>query len=260
MIVEIATPMYGGQCHGNYHFSVIALISELSKRNIGVSFNYTFNESLIQRARNTIASSFLLNSKADVLLFIDSDIRFDAVAMVDMILEDKDLIGAITPTKSINFNQVVHSSIALQSTEKSHLLGGYFNFNTKMTDEIKDSLLKGESVKVDRIGTGVMSIKRNVFEKMAKNTTMYKDDNAVVNFTDRYDFFPVTIEFDKGWGANRMMSEDYNFCNRWIELGGEVWAKAGVVKGHNGFYEFQGDFVEDLKISDILKKINNKTK
>lgn len=254
MVVEIATPMYGGQCHGNYHFSVIALISELSKRNIGVSFNYTFNESLIQRARNTIASSFLLKSQADVLLFIDSDIRFDAVAMVDMILEDKDLIGAITPTKSINFNQVVHSSIALQSTEKSHLLGGYFNFNTEMTDEIKESLLKGDSVKVDRVGTGVMSIKRNVFEKMADSVTKYYDDNAILTFKERFNFFPVTIEFDKQWGANRMMSEDYNFCNKWRDLGGDVWAKAGVVKGHNGFYEFQGDFVEDLKVSEILKQ------
>lgn len=254
MVVEIATPMYGGQCHGNYHFSVIALIAELSKRKIGVSFNHTFNESLIQRARNTIASAFLLRSQADVLLFIDSDIRFDAVAMVDMILEDKDLIGAITPTKSINFNHIVHSSLVLQSTEKAHLLGGYFNFNTEITDELKESLLKGESVKVDRIGTGVMSIKRNVFEKMAESTTKYYDDNPIETFKERFDFFPVTIEFDKGWGANRMMSEDYNFCNKWRKLGGDVWAKAGVVKGHNGFYEFQGDFVEDLKIGEIVKQ------
>lgn len=254
MIVEIATPMYGGQCHGSYHISVIALVSELSKRGIGVSFNHTYNESLIQRARNTIASAFLLKSKSDVLLFIDSDIRFDAEAMVEMILEDKDVIGAITPTKSMNFNQIVNSSIVLNSTEKSHLLGGFFNFNQELTDDNKEDLLNGKSIKVNRIGTGVMSIKRNVFEKMSESATRYYDDNPIVSFKERFDFFPVTIEFDKGWGGNRMMSEDYNFCNKWVELGGEVWAKTGVVKSHSGFYEFQGDIVEDIKVSEILKQ------
>jgi hypothetical protein len=37
------------------------------------------------------------------------------------------------------------------------------------------------------------------------------------------------------------LSEDWLFCRRWQELGGEIWAHGKVLLNHIGHYEFAGD-------------------
>lgn len=256
--ITIATPMYGGQCHGSYLVSVMHFKDECAKLGINVRFSYTTNESLIQRARNILAAKFL-DTDSDVLLFIDGDIRFDGKAMLDMVLEGKEVIGAITPLKKFDYSVIVDGVLAMRSLEKAHLLGGYYNFNNEITDEVKELLLQNKPVKVKRIGTGVLSIYRNVLVKMIDIVSKYSDDNPIGNKKIMYDFFPVTVEYDKEWKSNRMMSEDYNFCNNWVKLGGDVWAKDGIVKSHAGFFEFCQSLVEDLKAKDLIDKIKTES-
>lgn len=251
--ITIATPMYGGQCHGSYLVSVMHFKDECAKLGINVNFSYTTNESLIQRARNTLATNFL-ETDSDILLFIDGDIRFDGKAMLDMVLEGKDVIGAITPLKKFNYSVIIDGVLAMRSLEKAHLLGGYYNFNNNITEEIKSSLLEKKSIKVNRIGTGVLSISRKALTEMASFVSIYRDDNPIGKQKTMYDFFPVTIEYDDEWGASRMMSEDYNFCNNWVKIGGEIWAKDGIVKSHAGSFEFCQNLTEDIKAKNIIDK------
>lgn len=255
--ITLATPMYGGQCHGSYFVSVLNFINECNKNDIAVNIAYTSNESLIQRARNILAAIFL-ESDSDVLLFVDGDIRFDGKALLDMVLEGKEVIGAITPLKKFNYGAIVEGSLALQSLDKAHLIGGYYNFNNPITEEVENDLLEEKSFKVDRIGTGVLSIYRNVLEKMMKIVPSYIDDNPMGQRQTMYDFFPVTIEYDKDWNGSRMMSEDYNFCNNWVKLGGSVWAKDGVVHTHSGTFEFAQSLTEDIKVKKVIETIRAK--
>jgi len=257
--ITVATPMYGGQCYGAYVVSILNFLNECSIKNISVNFVHTTKESLIKRARNTLATNFL-NSESDVLLFIDSDIKFDARAMLNMVLGDEDVIGAITPLKKINYGRVVEGSLALRSPEKAHLLGGYYNFNNEITKEVEDAILNNKPIKVKRIGTGVMSIKRNVLVKMSEVVEKYTDDNPYGNGSIMYDFFPVTVEFDPDWNASRMMSEDYNFCNNWTKLGGEIWAKDGIVKSHTGTFEYSQSLIEDVKANRLIQDIRKTQK
>ena len=48
----LATPMYGGQCTGQYTKSSIDLGILATKYGMDINFFYLFNESLIPRARN----------------------------------------------------------------------------------------------------------------------------------------------------------------------------------------------------------------
>ena len=69
---DIATPMYGGMCHGLYTKSY-GYYSSLMNHGIQSQIYYLFNESLITRARNYCVANFL-KSDATHLMFIDSDI------------------------------------------------------------------------------------------------------------------------------------------------------------------------------------------
>jgi hypothetical protein len=249
MKIDIATPMYGGQCFGEYHEAVMNFYFAAASRGHLVRSRFTFNESLIQRARNVLASEFLMDDQnPDYLLFIDSDIDFDANKMLDMIEEGKDVIGAITPIKHIDFVKMHQLSTLNKSYDNIELLGSLYNINVKDQDAVSDDLINNVSFEVDRIGTGVMAIKRSVLEEMSKKVEEYIDDNNQMFRVKRWNFFPVTIEHDERWGGNRMMSEDYNFCNIWRSMGGKVYAKNGVVRGHNGYYKYKGDLGLQMKI------------
>ena len=75
--IFVATPMYGGQCGGQYTKSSVDLAKLASHYGIDIEFFYLFNESLITRARNYCVDEFLRNEKFTHLMFIDSDIGFD---------------------------------------------------------------------------------------------------------------------------------------------------------------------------------------
>ena len=55
----VATPMYGGMCHGMYAKSALDLQACCAAYGIEVKFSFIFNESLITRARNYLVDEFL---------------------------------------------------------------------------------------------------------------------------------------------------------------------------------------------------------
>ena len=56
--IFVATPMYGGQCHGMYAKSAIDLATLCANYGVECRFFYIFNESLITRARNYLVDEF----------------------------------------------------------------------------------------------------------------------------------------------------------------------------------------------------------
>ena len=104
-VITVATPMYGGMCSGAYTRSLMALMENLKIKGHTPIYLDLSNESLINRARNTLTEMFL-RTPSDYLLFIDADQGFDHNAVIKMIEEDVDIIGAAVPMKAINWERV----------------------------------------------------------------------------------------------------------------------------------------------------------
>jgi hypothetical protein len=45
----------------------------------------------------------------------------------------------------------------------------------------------------------------------------------------------------------RKLSEDYSFCQRWRDIGGQVWADPNIRMAHVGTKTFDGHFGEWLR-------------
>jgi hypothetical protein len=105
MKLFIATPMYGGIAKNNYTISMQNLLVTLSNRGHSITTTTIGNESLITRARNTLAHKFI-KSDCDALLFIDADHGWDANDVARMIECGKDFIGAIYPMKGLNWDNI----------------------------------------------------------------------------------------------------------------------------------------------------------
>lgn len=250
MKIFIATPMYGGIAKNNYVISLQNLVVELSNAGHSVATTTVGNESLITRARNTLAHKFL-KTDFDALLFIDSDHGFNAKDVLKMVESGKDLIGAIYPMKGINWENV--RLAALAGKENLEGYSGYFAVN--LLDQSQE-INAEESFKVKDIGTGMMFITRKVFEDLKPICRTYKH-NSVGDLGIQFgelitEYFKTDIENDI------LLSEDYAFCRMWQSLGNDVYAAPWVRITHSGDYNFAGQFAGLIDIALFKEELKAK--
>jgi hypothetical protein len=206
-----------------YTQSILDLKEACVRNNILLTVIFIGNESLVQRARNTITHVFLKTS-ADYLMFIDADQKFQANDIALMIKADKDIIGGPVPMKGINWE----STKQTPKGEDPKYYSGYFNVNTLPGHKFVDM---HTPVQVKHVGTGFMLIKQNVFKQLKNTVGWYMSGDEQV-----FDFFKVQNV------NHELLSEDYHFCHVWRQSGGSVWLAPWCKIGHFGSYCFSGLF------------------
>ena len=229
--ITIITPMYGGVCSGLYAVSLGKAFVGL--RDLGYDVNYLtlFNESLITRARNVLTEAFL-RSDSDYLLFIDADQSFEYEDIHNMILEEKDILGAAVPMKGINWN-AVKTAIKLDLNPLEYT--AIHNFHSIDNKPVTDA---SKPFEVKHIGSGMLLIERHVFESLKPFTPTYKHNSLPLNGVDTgdliYEFFATSIDDD-----GILLSEDYHFCKIAKEQGYKVYGVAYPKITHAGTYFFR---------------------
>ena len=244
----VATPMYGGMNHGLYMKSCLDLQTTMMRYGIEIKFSFLFNESLITRARNYLVDEFLRTDYTH-MLFIDSDIHFNAQDVIALLALDKDVIGGPYPKKSMNWGNIATAARNhpdLEPKELENLVGEYVFNVVKGTSQFQVT----EPLEVMEIGTGYMMIKRDVFNKMKDEypTIRYKPDHVgQANFDgSRYihAYFDTIIDTKDsivGGGSDRYLSEDYMFCQLWRKMGGQIFLCPWMKTQHIGTYAFTGN-------------------
>jgi hypothetical protein len=240
--IFVATPMYGGQCTSPYLNSLLSLQIEFLKNNYEMNFSGIQNESLITRARNTLSDMFL-ETDCDYLLFIDADHGFNPSDIIKMIKCDLDILCAIPPKKTINWDSVINA--AKNKIKNLEFYTG--NFVINLDSSVKE-ISANEPFEIQSGGTGLMLIKRKVFTEMKKSLPQYMANNTAKEILDKKmitEFFTTTIH------DGILLSEDYNFCKTWKDMGGKIYAAPWVGITHVGTYEFSGSFLASLELNNM---------
>jgi len=251
MHITLATPMYGGMCHGRFMTSVFELQKLLNENGHTLSMKFIYNESLIQRARNDLANNFLQDNETEVLLFIDADIHFTANDIYEMLLLDLDIVGAVVPLKSIHWENVKYAIDIGKEINQLPNFAGYFNINCDFTDKgIHNDIINNRPFEVDRIGAAVLSIKKNVFIDMSNHVDTYRtiNPNGITEDIIKYDFFPVGVV------DGIFMSEDFGFCEQVKRLGYRVYATTQPTIGHSGTFDFSGNLFHNVQLNRELNQ------
>jgi hypothetical protein len=168
-------------------------------------------DSLVCRARNTLTAAFL-KSDCTHLMFIDSDLIFSGEQIKRLLDDDKDVVGGFYPKK------------------KEGPLEWVCNGKAGCLTPGPDGLYE-----LRYTGTGFMLIRRSVIEKMIAvygEQIAYHPDNAPEQV--EYDLWPVGPYKNKETGFTRYLSEDWYFCQRWLDLGGQVFGDSRVPLKHIG--------------------------
>ena len=244
--IFLATPMYGGVCHGAYTKALADLMILATKHAIDIKLYFMFNESLITRARNYLADEFL-RSGYDYLLFIDSDIHFEAQDVLVLSHfainnDNMDVICGPYPKKAISWEKI-KQAVDRGFADKNPLLleefVGDYVFNP--ADGITQFKID-EPVEVKEGGTGFMLIKRSAFEAWDKAypERSYKPDHVRTKSFDGsreiMAYFDCVIDPE----SKRYLSEDYMFCQHSRAIGLKVWMLPWIKLKHAGTYIFGG--------------------
>lgn len=200
--LAIGTPAYGGQFDERYVKSLVYTVPALIQHGV---FFWTItvpDESMVQRARNSIIWSFINETKATHLLFADADMGWRPNDVLRLLAHDYDVVGGAGPRKSEKesfcFRPIQNGAVDAET--------GCFEAET--------------------VGTGFMMIARRCIEKMieAHPDWGFKHTDGQRHFN----LFNPGIRGDDYW------SEDYAFCMAWREMGGKVWVDPTIELEHVG--------------------------
>lgn len=250
----LAVPMYGGNCSGMFARSLADLSAKCTHYGISLQIYFLFNESLVQRARNYCCDEFI-RSGATHMMFIDSDIGFDAQDVLMMLAlqsdeSEYDVLCGGYPKKTISWEKIkraVEKGFAEDNPNDLDKYVGDYVFNPKHNQQ---EIPLNQPVEVLEGGTGFMMIRRKTFEVFDKNfpEQRYKPDHVR---TEHFDgtreitaYFDCVIEPE----TKRYLSEDYMFCQYVQKVGLKVWLLPWIKLQHVGTFVFGGSLIDLAQI------------
>lgn len=256
----IATPCYGGQLNEPYFRSVIKMMTFFNQHQIPLAFGTIANESLVTRARNVLLAYFL-NSDYTHLLFIDADIEFQVEDVLKLYAHNKDVVVGAYPKKGVAWDRI-KSNLADPNNKEKVLtdrdiaaFGSDYAINFKFINkETKTIGVENGLIKLHDAGTGFMMIKRDTILKMIKAYPEFKYNNDVnINNADLKDQFYALFDTMIDPIDRRYLSEDYTFCRRWQEIGGDIWLDPSISLNHYGHFCFQGNPQAIINFNEVSK-------
>lgn len=235
----LATPAFGGQVTGPYLSSVLKL--QLACRKRGLRFNVLVHhgDALVQRARQDLVARFLQQGDATHLLFVDADIGFDPEQVFRLLDFGVDMAAAVYPLKWMNPEGLKALAREGRDRPDAAALSYVYEPEEAGKQEIRDGFLR-----VRFAGTGFLMIRREALLSMMERypELRYKGtftaEDPLAGNPHRYALFNCMIDPKTG----EFLSEDYSFCQRWREMGGEIWADQKSRLTHTGSVTVSGDF------------------
>jgi hypothetical protein len=236
----LATPCYGGLCLEKFMTSVIKLQIALIKEGIQLMIDTTENESLVHRARNVAVGRFMQKTDADLFMFIDADIDFNADSVVRLVRSGHDVSVAVYPKKVVMWDQ---AKTAIEQGDDRNMA----MLSSSLVANIGAHRRSVENGFVEVLDgpTGFMVISRKAFDKMHEHFTELncKNDHQNRDFDEYCAVFDCMIDPE----SRRYLSEDYAFCRRWQQVGGKIYADVHTTLGHVGNLPFSGCMNDRLK-------------
>jgi hypothetical protein len=236
----VATPCFGGQVSSIYAGSIFHLQRAVrSRSNIDLTVLMRDGDALITRARANLVTLFLDNPTATHLLFVDADIGFAPDQVFRLIESGADVVAGVYPIKRVNWEKARRMLDSGRPAAPSAAL----DYVLEIEDPDHVTSVNGFT-RVRYAGTGFLMIRRQVLEKMCEHPDhaslqFFREHSldALAGSPNRFALFDCMIDRNTG----TYLSEDFAFCKRWTDIGGEIWADLESRLDHVGPSVFQGD-------------------
>jgi len=225
MKMAFAIPTIDGSIRSECVMSLMAAQRLLFEKKIEADLLVVADCPYLPTARNTLVAMFMRDPEATDLLFVDADVGFDAIAVLRLLDRPEEIVAGVYPLKRET--------------------GGW-----PVVMQTRDGVPIGRDglIEADFLPTGFMRIKRIVFEQMMDAYPHLQYQDSVVEtmgdgtLRQAWDFFHMGIDPAR----QRWTTEDYAFCQRWRDLGGQLWVDPNIDFQHVGRKAYCGNLHEFL--------------
>lgn len=218
MKIMVAIPAYTGTIHLGTFRSLFTDLLALQERGDSWEVHDECGNALIADARALIVAQFLA-SDCDTLVFIDSDVSWEAGALLKLVDYPVDMVAGIYPQRKDPINYCV---------------------KWKGTGELWADPATG-LLEVEGVPAGFMKLSRKQLEAMVEQ---YPDTEFYVENAPNQKAWALFCDYRIG---KHKMGEDYAFCRRWVDMGGKVWIDPEIKMGHIGNKTFVGHLGDWLR-------------
>ncbi|MEM7544269.1 MAG: hypothetical protein AAF367_01935 [Pseudomonadota bacterium] len=242
MHVLIATPTTSGTVMAAYAQTLIAATQAISEK--GGSYRLlTVDGADVVVARNALAHQVLAEAECTHILFIDSDMAVDSVALRHLLSLDAPFAGTAYTERHMDLQRLTNAMAEEPDMARARALAS--NFALRMEPGKKK--VSNQMVELDAVGFGCVLIRRTVFEALIEQKIVSPFTSTTLRMAglkgDIWDFFGQIEQT----GGDRL-SEDYSFCHRVRQLGTvPVIAYVGPGVGHVGPFMYGAPYIERLK-------------
>ena len=216
----IGIPAYDGKLNIKTAFALAQLMPEATKFGVSVTLGDISNCSIITMARNALVHEFLKSDCTD-LLFIDADVIVTPADILRLLAQGgtQDISAGAYPRRA---------------QDKKFFTDLYWTEDNNL--EFVGSLLR-----VKRVGTGFMLIRRHVIEALVAAHPEWTYENRTKNEQ-------MSAVFDFAIVDGQYVGEDYLFCDRATEMGFKVYIDVDISLPHVGSMEFTSNFRDDVVV------------
>jgi hypothetical protein len=235
----VGTPCFGGQVSTLYFASMFKLqtaLRDVAGTNLKIQLRD--GDALITRARANIVAAFLDDPTATHLLFIDADIGFEPSEVLRLLSSGHDMVAGAYPIKRIDWTKVRQAI----SANKADLASAALDYVLEVGDP-DNIMVRNGFTRIRYAGTGFLMIRRQVLEKMCRQypELQFNHEHSVSGLMNSsghgFALFECMIEE----GSRLYLSEDFSFCKRWSDMGGEIWGDLQSRLNHVGPTTYYGD-------------------
>jgi hypothetical protein len=241
----VATPCFGGQVSSIYAGSIFQLQrAARAMSNLTFKIELRDGDALITRARANLVTLFLDDPTATHLLFVDADIGFTPDQVFRLIESGADVVAGVYPVKRVNWNKA-RSAI---EGRRPNVPAAALDYVLEINDPDRVAIVNGFT-RVRYAGTGFLMIRRHVLEKMCAHPAyaplqFFREHSLdrLAGSPNRFALFESMIDPASG----TYLSEDFAFCKRWTDIGGEIWADLQSRLDHVGPTVYHGEIASQF--------------
>jgi len=205
--VLIATPAYDGRLDVWYTTSLVNSVRIAQDNGIFLHPVFMSYDALVQRARNDL---FKLALEYDAVIWIDSDLEWNPMWIMELLGSDKDVIGGTYRKK----------------TDDAELY----------TVKTKDLTATDGLIKVDGLGMGFVKMSKKAVQALWDASQTYQNEG-------REGRMICDIQIVDG----QLVSEDNVVTRKLADLGFDIWLDPRMTCCHIGTKKFYGNFEDFAK-------------
>lgn len=220
---------------GRLHFPTLWGLMDLHELIGSFLMATCVGDSCLPIARARILAMFMASDKSR-LLMLDSDIGFKAPDVQRMMKSSKRVVAGVAPQKT--YPDPRPACIWLH-------------------DPCWPQDVDGNWRKARGVGGAFVMVHREALEVMGRNYEDLKFDSIEANVPYELNwcyalFNPMIVD-------GLYLPEDYSFCRRWLDVGGDIWVDTTIGLTHSGNHEFrlgEGRTMEDLRPIEVGMGLN----